>query len=310
MSKNEYQIFDAHADTLSVLLRRNESLIDSFSMVNARMLESYRAYLQVFACYVSDDSKRPLKEALSLIDKYDSESKRIDILNVRDGADVRRVFKEGRIGGILAVENGSALEGDIDNLALLYSRGVRLVTLTWNGANELGEGAYGEGGLTHFGKEVVRKMNEFKMVVDLSHLSRKGFWDACRLAQAPLVVSHSACRHIRDHPRNLTKEQIKELAFCRGVIGLSFYPEFLTDKKSANISDVVRHLEYILSVGGEDCVGIGSDFDGIPYSARGLESADKTYSLFDELKRLGYSNELIRKISYYNFARLFASVLE
>lgn len=295
------RIFDAHCDTLCKLLKNTESLENSSGMVGAPMMREYKSYIQVFAAWVNGEN--PLMQAIMLRDKFMTEAKNSSLKIIEKRSDLG---KDG-YGAILALENGSALCGNIEMVDVLYRLGFRLITLTWNGCNELGYGAVDSlgDGLTDFGKDVVRRMNSLGMVIDVSHLSEKGFWDVADLSTMPFVASHSNAKAICSHPRNLTNEQIKEIIARRGVIGINLYDCFLSDYGNSDINTVISHIEHIMSLGGENSIGIGTDFDGIPKSAKGLENVSCLRKLSEELLLLGYTETQIDKIMYSNFERVF-----
>ncbi len=304
-----YTVFDAHADTLTKLSEK-ESLENFGGMINAKMLRTFPGYVQVFAAYIDEKYKNPLARAMEIADIFHRETAKCGIVPIFDGGTLSRTIEEGGVGAILSMEDGRGLCGSLSVLRMLYRLGFRLITLTWNGENELGQGAVGsEGkGLTPFGKEAVSEMNRLGMAVDVSHLSEGGFWDTLEISKKPIIASHSNAKAVFHHPRNLSDEQIHALIHSGGGIGINFYTVFLNGTNKADINDVIRHIEHILSLGGEDALGIGSDFDGIPSAPDGLGTARGIHTLFDTLSRLGYTEELIEKIAFKNFARIFKSV--
>lgn len=306
-----HKVFDAHCDTLTELLKKNESLGDNSGMINSKMLKAYSGYIQLFAAWINQNEGNPLAQALRVADKFHDEIPKNGFVAVKDAETLRAVIEKDGYGAILTLEDGVALCGDIGILNMLYKLGFRSITLTWNGSNELGFGALGSdgGGLTAFGKSVVKRMNELGMVVDVSHLSERGFWDVAEISEKPFIASHSNAKTICDHPRNLTDEQLRELIRVGGAVGINLYNVFLNGTKKASMTDVIKHIEHILSLGGEDILGIGTDYDGIDATPKGLEDASKLHKLFDELQKLGYSDGLIEKIAYKNFARVFAECL-
>ena len=163
-------------------------------------------------------------------------------------------------------------------------------------------------GLSQFGEKVVRQMNRLGMAIDVSHLSEKGFWDAAEISEKPFIASHSNAKSICSHKRNLSDEQIKEIINKKGFIGVNFYPPFLTDCDRCGIKDIIKHIEHILSLGGENNIGFGSDFDGVDYLPDGIEGAQDYYKIIDELLKLGYSEKLVRKISCENFINVLTSI--
>lgn len=304
-----YKVFDAHADTLLTLTEK-DALENFGGMVNGEMLRTFPGYIQVFAAFASEKYKNPLARAVEIADIFYRETEKCGMVQILGGEALDRTIEEGGVGAILSMEDGRGLCGSLSALRMLYRLGFRLITLTWNGENELGQGAVGsEGkGLTPFGKEVVSEMNRLGMMVDVSHLSEKGFWDTIEISKKPIIASHSNAKAICDHPRNLSDEQIRALIKNGGGIGINFYTVFLNGTEKADITDVIRHIEHMLSLGGEDALGLGSDFDGIGTAPEGLGTARGMHLLFDALARLGYKEELIEKIAYKNFVRIFKSV--
>ena len=304
-----YKIFDAHCDTLTKLSEK-DALQNFDGMINGGMLREYGGYIQVFAAYINKKYENPLSRAMEIADIFHRETAACGMVPVFDGETLSRTMEEGKVGAILSMEDGRGLCGSLSVLRMLYRLGFRLLTLTWNGENELGQGAVGSegGGLTPFGKEVVRELNRLGMAADVSHLSEQGFWDTLEISRKPIIASHSNAKAICDHPRNLTDVQIRALIKTGGGIGINFYTVFLNGKEKADMTDVIRHMEHILSLGGEDALGIGSDFDGIPTAPEGLGTAREMQTLFEALSRLGYRDALIEKIAYKNFARIFESV--
>ena len=166
----------------------------------------------------------------------------------------------------------------------------------------------GKGGLTNFGKEVVREMNRLGMLIDVSHLNEAGFWDVLSLSTKPLVASHSCCRSLCNHPRNLTNSQLKALQENGGVIGINFYPNFLGSGE-LTIENVIEHIEYAAEIAGIDHVGLGSDFDGIDTVPKGLENAAKLPTLTELLLKRGWKDSELIKVLGGNFIRVLDQVL-
>ena len=164
---------------------------------------------------------------------------------------------------MLTVENGSALAGRLERIETLAKDGVRMLTLTWNGENELGSGNETDHGLSPFGREAVRELERQGILVDASHLNDRGFDDLLGVAEKPFVASHSNARAVCGHKRNLTDEQIRELVRRKCLIGLNFYSAFLReDGCPATPDDLWRHAVHFLELGAEHCLALGSDADG------------------------------------------------
>jgi len=210
-------------------------------------------------------------------------------------------------------EGGEELEGNISVLRCLFNLGVRSLTLTWNHRNELGDGCgeepYGNG-LSKFGKKVIKEMNSLGMVIDVSHLAERGFWDVIELSKGPIIASHSCCKALVPHKRNLSDKQLKALAEKDGVIGINYYPQFLNSHpEQATIDDVVKHIIHVSEVIGSQYVGLGSDFDGINKTPVGLEDVTKIDTLLDKLVKAGFSSEDIANIMGNSFLKVLKKVL-
>lgn len=239
----------------------------------------------------------------------------------QDAADMDRLNDEGRIAAILTIEDGRDIRGDMRRLFLYHRLGVRLVTLTWNFPNCFGlpNNPYRRKptaeemnkGLTSFGKEAVEVMNHLKMLIDVSHLSDGGFWDVANCSKVPFVASHSNCRAICNHTRNLTDAQIKMIGERGGVIGLNQYPRFLRiHSRHSTMDDCLKHLIHMRDVGGIDCVALGADFDGCPPGFRMSIQGPQEYPvLADAMLRHGFSESEVEKVFYKNVERVIRECL-
>ncbi len=212
----------------------------------------------------------------------------------------------GRKSIMLGIENGKALQGDVQNVNHFARRGVVYITLCHNGDNDLCDSAKGSathGGVSPFGAEVIGRMNELGLMVDLSHASEKSFYDALSLSRTPIVCSHSSARALCDHPRNLTDEQMRALADKGGVCQITLYPGFLRTDEKATILDAMQHLEHAIQVMGIDHVGLGTDFDG-DGGVSGLADASELSLFTRQLLLRRYSEHDIQKIWGGNFLRV------
>lgn len=216
----------------------------------------------------------------------------------------------GRKSIMLGIENGIALEGDLKNLKHFADRGIVYMTLCHNGDNDICDSAKGNNthnGISDFGKKVIRKMNKLGIMVDLSHASEKSFYDALEISKQPIVCSHSSCRALCDHPRNLTDDQMRALAKNGGVMQITLYSGFLRSDGEATIEDAIAHLEHAIEVMGIDHVGIGTDFDG-DGGIRGLANSSELLNLTRQLMSRGYSDDDIHKIWGGNFLHLMTKI--
>ena len=234
--------------------------------------------------------------------------------------DLWRNKQLGKKSIMLGIENGHALDGKIENLLHFAERGIVYMTLCHNGDNDICDSARGSqthGGLSTFGREVVREMNRLGIMVDLSHAHEKSFYDALELSETPIVCSHSSCRALCDHPRNLTDDQMRALAAKGGVMQVTLYHGFLkatvpdgsSSGNTATIDDALRHLEHAIDVMGIDHVGLGTDFDG-DGGICGLASSSELLNFTRQLLARGYSESDIQKIWGGNFLRVMKQVQE
>ena len=220
--------------------------------------------------------------------------------------------REGKRAIMPGVENGFAIGRDLSNITRLRSRGVIYMTLCHNGDNDICDSARGNaehGGLSVFGREVVREMNRVGMMVDLSHAAESTFWQVLECSEKPVVCSHSSCRALCDHPRNLTDEQMRALAAKGGVVQVTMYSGFLRKEGEATLDDFLAHLQHAIDVAGIDHVGIGTDFDG-DGKIIGCSSASQLRNITRELIRRGFSATDIEKIWGGNWLRVMRRVQE
>ncbi len=276
-----------------------------------------------------------------------------DIALAMNAADIQSIAAQGKIAAVIGVEGGHMIEGRIAYLDSLFARGARYLTLTWNNSVDWATSATDESrnltklkhkGLTDFGRQVIHRMNELGMMVDLSHVGRQTFFDAMEATNKPVLVSHSNAYALMAHPRNLQDDQIKAVAENGGVICLNFYSGFLDPmhytkinrlyEKYVTAKDSVRrssdakfgrlpaaakeelrppmsllldHIDYMVKVAGIDHVGVGSDFDGISSTPKGLDDCSDFPKLTEGLLQRGYTESDVRKILGENVLRVMAA---
>lgn len=226
-------------------------------------------------------------------------------------AEIRAAHRAGELSVLLNIEGAEAIAGDLALLRNFYRLGVRMLGLVWNYPNQVADGAPEEGrnaGLTRFGRQVVQEMNRLGMLIDLSHITQKGFYDVLELSTQPVLVTHGNCRAMWDHPRNLTDDQIRELAARGGVFGISFVSTFM-NKETATLSTVADHIDHVVQLLGNcEHVAYGSDFDGCT-PPPGLEDVTRLPHLTAELLRRGYGEQDLARILGGNYLRVFEQVL-
>ena len=228
----------------------------------------------------------------------------------RTPADLYADKQQGRKSIMFAIENGLALEHDLSNVKRFAQRGVVYITLCHNGDNDICDSARGcntHDGVSQFGEQVIRQMNACGIMVDLSHAGEKSFYDALQISDTPIVCSHSNCRALCDHPRNLTDDQLRALAARGGVAHTTLYGGFLRKQGEASILDAISHLEHAIEVMGIDHVGLGTDFDG-DGGVRGIADSSELINFTLHLLRRKYSERDIRKIWGGNWLRVMTEV--
>ncbi len=309
-------VVDAHCDTLTALPKEKRKLGKESGVghLDLPRLRLGGVNLQFFAAFIAPEYREnPLARALEIFDIFFEEAAAASDLveQVLTYSDIERIVSQGKVAAFLTVEGGEALAGRLEVLRMFYRLGVRGLTLTWNGRNDLGDGV-GEsgtgGGLTAFGKAVVMEMNRMGMVIDVSHLSPRGFWDVINVSAKPVIASHSNCRALCDHPRNLDDDQIRALAAGGGVVGLCFYPDFI-HRESPCLESLLDHAVHLAGLGGVDCIGIGSDFDGMEAVIPDLADVTRLPLVTEGLLRRGFSAEEVRKILGGNLLRVLGLVL-
>jgi len=273
--------------------------------------------VQFFAVWVnpSTHGNNSYNRAVSIINVFNSEMSLnpITIGQARTKAEAESLNNQNKIAAVLAVEGGHAIEDDIQKLKALHQSGMRYLTITWNNSTSWAVSAQDNRtntvGLSAFGEQVIRTMDTLGVMIDVSHTGIKTIQDILSITTNPIIASHSGVRAIRNHYRNLYDSQIIDIANTGGVIGIVFYPPFLSGTGSANISTVANHIDYIVNLVGIDHVGLGSDFDGIgTNTVIGLDDVTKFTDLTLELLSRGYSRTDVEKIIGGNFMRVFEQV--
>ena len=263
-----------------------------------------------FAVDVTVSFKNYLTYALDAFGFLDAEmeANRDEVVVALSAEDITAAAQAGKLAAILAVENSDVLERSLNVLRMLYRIGVRSIGLTHNirtwAADGNAETETG-GGLTAFGVQLVKEMNRLGMLVDVAHISERGFWDVMEVATRPVIVSHGNCTAVCDHPRNLTDEQLRALAENGGSLGVTFVPAFV-DAKAPTLARLLDHIDHAVQLVGADTVGIGSDFDG---GGTLVEDAAAFPQITEGLIARGYSEVDVKKILGENHLRVFREAL-
>ena len=318
------KIIDLHCDTILGCYIGKNTLRDYPGHISAEKLRAGGSLAQCFALFIPthDSSIRHLGEERDPWDVYQDLHRcyRENLAACADiirpalcPADIRKNRDEGYISSILTVEDGAEINGRMERLEQLFHDGVRMIALTWNYENCFGfpnspdHEEHTKRGLRPFGFEAVERMNDLGIIVDVSHLSEAGFYDVAQHSRKPFAASHSCCRALADHPRNLTDDQLRTIGNTGSIVGINFYDLFLGAKPGyTDIDSIIRHMEYAKNKAGIESVAIGSDFDGIEST---LEFGD--YSGFHQLlaaMEKSFTEEEIDLICRKNFLRVFSAV--
>lgn len=354
----EYIGIDSHIDTIQRALILHDDLAQRASHGHADLprLREGGVRAPFFALWVPTYYKgaEAVRRTLDLRDAMqqllDAHPDQIEL--AQSAADIERIVHSGKIAAVLTAEGGHQIDDDLGVLREYRRLGILSMTLSHFRNNDWADSSTDKpahNGLTDFGKQVVREMNRIGMIVDVSHVSDKTFYDALAVTTKPVIVSHSSCRALSDIPRNVTDDMLRALAKNGGVIGINFGEGFVNAKDAemlrqsinnisynvpdltgkalddyaaeeekrdmkprpvaATIDDVVAHIDHAVKVAGIDHVGIGSDFDGISGPPRGLEDASKTINLAAKLLQKGYSDEDVKKIMGGNTLRVIRQVV-
>ncbi|WP_342555530.1 dipeptidase [Paenibacillus sp. FSL R7-0652] len=305
MSRTDWVIADFHCDALSKLLLRPElSFEDAPELdVNLQRVQEGGVGLQAFAIYLPEVLGRgKFEHVVGQLELYRNKaahsaqrSSGVKTLLWREQALKMQTEPKGSPWGLLTLEGVDGLEGSLFYLELCFQMGVRIVGLTWNHANWAADGIMEKrgAGLTEKGRELVSLCNRIGMLLDVSHLSEKGFWELADLSERPFIASHSNSYSVCPHVRNLKDDQIQAIIARDGRIGLTFVPWFVKEENMVRITDLLPHIEQICSLGGAHHLMMGSDFDGISTKIQGLEHAG-CYPKLTEILLKHYDETLVR----------------
>lgn len=305
------KVFDLHCDTLTKCFDErisfNKKGKTHISLDNSTLFDKW---VQCYAVFIDDIYKG--ESATQYFKRVAHHFKEVVLndINIKKVDGIFDIDNDNQVcKAILTVENGSMLGGNIENIKLLEDFDVKLFSLTWNGANEIAGGVLSEQGLTDFGKKVISELEERNIVLDVSHLNDKSFYEFCDNVKKPFIASHSNARSICHMLRNLKDDQLKIIFACGGVVGINFYPKFIERMGSNDyFDDVYAHIYHMLSLGGEYSVALGSDFDGAEMGDK-MPNQEYLFRLYEYLLSRNINEETINNIYYNNAYNFFKKVL-
>ena len=285
--------FDLHCDTLYELVTKNKNIDKNDLHISLEKCGRLEKYFQCFAVWIPDSLRG--QEALTFFD-----SCRKKFLDIRDN------YFQKNFTPILTVEGGAVLAGRLDNVRYLKEAGVKILTLTWNGKCEIGDGSgvKNAGGLSDFGKKAVKELENHDIVIDVSHASKRLFYDVVEISTKPFIATHSNSYKICPHRRNLDDEQFNIIKQSGGIVGITFCKDFLkADPNNVTFDDIRRHIDHFLELDGEDTIAFGGDFDGavVPEC---IDSIEKIDNLYEYMCIKNYKENILKKLFFenaYNF---------
>lgn len=318
-------LFDLHCDTLYECYETGARLRENALCIDRSRAAGYRYYAQWFALFCGARSPGAAKGRRCLLDlppenRLDAllETARTQLrenadwlMLCQDADDLALARSRGKAAAFLSVE-GAELLPTPEHVRRAWDAGVRMVTLAWNHQNAYACGAVtdDEAGLTAAGRALVHDLVQRGVILDVSHLSARGFWELCVETEAPLAATHSNSRALCEHPRNLTDLQFCELVRRGGLVGINLYSPFLrADGAQAGMADVIAHIEHFLALGGEHCLALGADFDGCDSTPPELQRLDDLERLAEALLRENYLEHTVRALFYDNAAAFVTRML-
>lgn len=306
-------LIDLHCDTIQKAKDENLELTSENLTFNIKKTKKVLPYIQCLGTFVHPKyniKNEGFNRAISIIDNfyniYENYNEKIYI--IKNKSDFKSKQLKYKTGVILTIENGSAISSDLKNIDIFYEKGIRMMSVVWNQDNELACGANtkNDTGLTTLGKQYIKQLEKKNIIVDVSHMSEKSFYDTLKIISNPIIASHSCCKSICNNQRNLSDDQIKKIAQTNGMIGICFYKKFLTNKEKSSSRDIVKHINHIRNLVGTQHIGFGSDFDGIDKQdePEDIHGPDNITKIIDLLKQENYKEKEIANITSENFIRI------
>jgi len=310
-------VFDAHCDILSKITKPEELFANNKHWDADRALSNGK-FIQVLSLFGEGKDwheikgKMEVQLATALLAEK-SYPERIKIIRRKDElSHCVNSFEPHKTGCIIEAEGAEVIGESLSELDRLYEAGLRILTLCWNYDNAVCDSVAGNNrhnGLSAFGRQIVERAEELGIIIDVSHASDKTFFDVAKVSRKPFIASHSNCRSICSHRRNLTDEQIKYIAESGGVIGINLCPDFLNDSGNAGLTDIIKHIEHISSLVGTSYIGFGCDFDGIDSLPAGISGVQDMGKIIEALLRLNYKEMDVENIAGLNFVRVLQNML-
>lgn len=302
-------IFDAHCDTLYEISKADSELYNNRFNIDFRRTSVFESYAQFFAAWIENE-ENAWEKFYKMADTFDSQMEKNKNIAVKCKCykDLKRAREEKKNAAFFTLE-GAYMVRETCDIDKLYDRGVRCVTLTWNGANRLAGGVDSDEGITELGYEAIARIQELGIIADVSHLNERSFWNLAEQYKKPFIASHSNAFSLCRHKRNLTDEQFRAVCISGGCAGINFYSLFLNENGEAAIEDIVKHIRHFINIGGEDHIGFGTDFDGVDSLPVGVNGVEDMPQIIKALKKAGLSDRQVEKIAYLNFERVVKEVL-
>lgn len=323
-------IFDGHSDIWTdVTIKTLNGEKDILRKYHLKKLKEGKISGSIFVIWIDPPfTDEPYKRSMQIVDsiKKELEYCKDSVVLAKSYKDIDKALKENKFYVFIGMEGLSSIGENLDLIDYYYDFGARHASLTWNEENALATGVKGspDRGLTELGKKVVRKINQKNMILDVSHLNEKSFWDVANETDKPIIASHSNCKALCDVPRNLTDDQLRKIAELNGLVGINSFNQFVhKDIDKQNIEMLVKHVAHMADVMGIDHVGIGMDYcDFLDDSSmnsfssqdtshtKGLEDASKTYNILSVMEKTGFSKDEIEKVAHKNFHRIIKDIVK
>ena len=278
------KFFDLHCDTAYKCYNDSMLFCDEKLAITPQKAACFDEWYQCFAFFIKDGINNPFEYYKSALKNFKNEL----------------VNKPDNLTPIFTVEGGLLIENDLSRIEIMHTDDIRALTLTWNGENQIAGGADTDVGLKDFGKDVIRELNRFSIMVDLAHLNKKSYYPALDLADKP-IITHTCLENVNKHRRNIDDDQLKALVEKNGIIGLCFYPLFLGEGDM--LENIYKNVYHMLELGFEDYLSLGSDFDGGDMNEK-LSDISKIPNLYEYLNSRKIDENILNKIFFdnaYNF---------